>query len=118
MRATLPELLEHPVFDEDFRASFEAKVEAMKEQDEAKKQELMKVELRTKDGRLELSAEELVTEEEEEVKSEEEEEEDDDDDDDDQFRDDDSSSAVASADSSNITPASSSGIPPVNKLNQ
>ena len=66
---------------------------------------------------MELSAEDLITEE-EDAKSEDSDEDDDEDDDEeeDAFRDDDSSSAVASADSSEITPASSSGIPPVNKF--
>jgi len=31
----------HPIFDEEFRASFDAKVEQMKAEDEVKMQELM-----------------------------------------------------------------------------
>ena len=94
----------------------------MKEEDERLSQELMKQELKTKDGRLELSPDELVTEDEdlkEDVGDDDEDdddddEEDDEDDDEDHFHEDNSSSAVASADSS-VTPVSSSGIPPVKK---
>jgi len=98
----------HPIFDEEFRASFDAKVEQMKAEDEVKMQELMQTVLTTKDGRPELSVEELLTE--EDLK-EDDDDDDDDDSDDDHFHDDDSSSAVASPGSSDITPASSSGIP-------
>ena len=93
----------------------------MKEEDERYSQELMKQEIKTKDGRLELSPEELVTEDEDlkedlgDDDDEDDDDEDDDEDDEDHFHEDNSSSAVASADSS-VTPPSSSGIPPVKKL--
>ena len=99
----------HKIFDEDFRAGFEAKMDEMKAEDERLMQELMLTTLTTKDGRPELTAEELLTEEEDKVDDDDDD--DDDDSDDDHFRDDDSSSAVASPGSSDITPASSSGIP-------
>lgn len=94
-------MLEHPVFDEEFRNSYEAKLKEMSEQDEIQMQELMKTELTTKDGRNELSPDELVTEDEKN----------DEDDDEDEFDDDDSSSAVdTGGSSSNATPGSSSGV--------
>ena len=75
----------------------------------------MKTELKTKDGRPELTVAELVTEEDEKVDIDDSESEDDEDDEDYHFRDD-SSSAVGTPGSSGFTPASSSGIPPVKKL--
>ena len=63
-------------------------------------QELMKEQLMTKDGRPELSPDELVTEDEQKEN-----------DDDDEFDDDDSSSAVdTGGSSSGVTPESSSGV--------
>ena len=60
----MDELLVHPIFDEEFRGSFDEKIRAMEEQDELRFQELMKTELKTKDGRSELDEEELATEDE------------------------------------------------------
>ena len=64
VRATLAELLEHPIFDEAFKSSFEATMQEMERQDESEMQALMLKQLTTKDGRPELSPEELVTEDE------------------------------------------------------
>ena len=98
----MTELLEHPVFDEEFKASFDAKIQEMMDQDEKLAEELTKEVLTTKDGRPELGPEDLVTEDEKN---------DDDDDDDDEFDDDDSSSAVGSNGTSSVdTPGSSSGV--------
>jgi len=97
----MTELLEHPVFDEEFRANFDAKIQEMSEQDEELAEELTKEVLTTKDGRPELGPEDLVTEDEKN----------DDDDDEDEFDDDDSSSAVGSNGTSSVdTPGSSSGV--------
>ena len=86
-----------------------------KETDKKWMEELMKTELKTKDGRPELTVAELVTEEEDKVEVDDSDSDEDDDDDDYHFRDD-SSSAVGTPGSSGFTPASSSGIPPVKKL--
>ena len=94
----MQELLEHPVFDEEFRASYDAKIQEMTEADERGDQALMEEVLTTKDGRPELGPEELVTEDEKN-------------DENDEFDDDDSSSAVGSpATSTDETPDSSSGV--------
>ena len=74
-------------------------MEEMKAEDERLMQELMKQVLTTKDGRPELSAEELLTEEDKVDEDDDE----DDDSDEDHFHDEDSSSAVASPDSSDVT---------------
>ena len=50
-RAKLSELLEHPVFDEEFRTGFEQKMQEMKESDEREDEVLMTQILKTKDGR-------------------------------------------------------------------
>ena len=89
-------------------------MEEMKAEDERLMQELMKQVLTTKDGRPELSAEELLTEEDKV----DEDDDDDDDSDEDHFHDEDSSSAVASPGSSDVTPASSSGIPQMKKFTE
>ena len=97
----MADLLVHPVFDEEFRASFPGKFASWEELDEEAHTELMKQELKTKDGREELDEAELVTDDEKKPGP------------DDEFDDDDddSSSAVASPnDSSGTTPVSSSGI--------
>lgn len=105
-RATLAELLEHPVFDEDFKAGFDAQIEERKQEDEAEMTRLQELTLKTKDGRLELDPEELVTEEER-----------DEEDDEDEFDDDNSSSAVGSpGSSSEQTPAGSSSGVDANKI--
>ena len=114
-RATLAELLVHPFFDEEFRNTFDAKTEEMKLKDLSWMQELMKTELKTKDGRAELTVADLITEEEDKIDVDDSESDDDDDEDDYHYRDD-SSSAVGTPESSGFTPASSSGIPPVKKL--
>ena len=95
----MDELLVHPIFDEEFRSSFDEKIRAMEEQDELRFQELMKTELKTKDGRSELDEEELATE--DEAKEEEHDDIDDDDDD--------SSSAVCTPGTSDeVSPEGSS----------
>jgi len=106
LRATLKELLEHPIFDAEFKSSFDAKVQAMLEEDERQLKVLMSKKLRTKDGRSELDPDEIATEE-EKVDDEENEEDDEDDFDED---DDDDSSAIGSDGSSGISPDSSSGV--------
>lgn len=88
-------------------------MEELKAEDERLMQELMKQVLTTKDGRPELSVEELLTEEDKV-----DDDDDDDDSDEDHFHDDDSSSAVASPGSSDVTPASSSGIPQMKKFTE
>ena len=96
----MADLLVHPVFDEEFRASFPAKFAKWEELDEEAHTELMTQQLKTKDGREELDEAELVTEDEKKPGA-----------DDEVDEDDDSSSAVASPnDSSGTTPVSSSGI--------
>ena len=96
----MEDLLVHPIFDEEFRNSFDEKMKQMQDEDELQIQELMKVELKTKDGRTELSPEELVTE--DENKDDDQEIDDDDDD---------SSSAVCTPGTSDDSPdGSSSGI--------
>ena len=97
----MADLLVHPVFDEEFRASFTEKFADWERLDEEAHTELMKQQLKTKDGREELDEADLVTEDEKKPGLEDEVEEDDDD----------SSSAIASPnDSSCTTPVSSSGI--------
>ena len=97
----MTDLLEHPMFDEEFRNGYEAELQQMADKDEQEMVELAKTVLTTKDGRAELGPEDMVTEDEK-----------DDQDDDDEFDDDDSSSRVGSpGDTSSIdTPGSSSGV--------
>ena len=97
----MADLLVHPVFDEEFRASFAEKFAEWEKLDEEAHTELMKQQLKTKDGREELDEAELVTDDEKKPGLDDEVDEDDDD----------SSSAIASPnDSSGTTPVSSSGV--------
>ena len=98
-RATLADLVNHPYFDDDFKQGFEEDIAKGEELDVEDQNKQMEQTLTTKDGRQQLSPEELLT------ASERDDDEIDEDDDDD-----DSSSAVASPDDSSSTPVSSSGI--------
>lgn len=88
-RATMAELLAHPVFDEEFKTNYDERVKLMSEEDEKDAEELTKNTLKTKDGREELNEEELATDEEKD-------DDDDDDEEDEEFDEDDSSSAIGS----------------------
>ena len=94
----MAELLEHRLFDEEFRAGLKEKLEEWDRLDEEAQVEMSKEKLLTKDGKEELNEAELLTT---ESKKEDEVDEDDDD----------SSSAICSPNgSSDSTPISSSGI--------
>ena len=51
----MDELLEHPVFDEEFKAGFDEQIKKMIEEDEGEDERLMNDILTTKDGRPELT---------------------------------------------------------------
>ena len=94
----MAELLEHPLFDEEFRNGLKVKLEEWEILDEEAQVEMSKEKLLTKDGKEELGEAELMTQ---ESKKDDEVDEDDDD----------SSSAICSPNgSSGSTPISSSGV--------
>ena len=123
-RATMEELLDHPIFDEDFKSMYDAKIQEMIELDEREQELLMQTVLTTKDGKSEMAPEELLTEEE---KNNDEDDSDDDiddefdDDDDDEeegFDEDNSSSVVGSPGTSSPSPEGSSSGIEHNKMHQ
>lgn len=65
-RSNIASLLEHPLFDEEFKANFEESFKEMQQKDEDEMVSLAAQKLTTKDGQDELDPEALVTEDEKE----------------------------------------------------
>lgn len=65
-RAGIETLLEHPLFDQEFKDTFETRFKEMQEKDEEEMLAMAAQKLTTKDGLDELDPEALVTEDEKE----------------------------------------------------